>query len=171
MRATVIGFIANSEPEVLRQARESAECSHGHPEGIRGAQAAALAVYLARQSADKDQIARRMHEHFDYLLFYDLDEVSESYGFDSSAENTVPLAIFIAFEATSYENCLRKVLQVGGDTDTLMCIAGAIVEARRDIGVDEKLSRICREFVAKNHPDVLAVVEAFYKRLAITSAL
>ena len=129
MRVSPVGFAFSSEDEVLRQARLTAEITHNHPEGIKGAEATALAVYLARTTRDKALIRNRIVRLFGYDLDRTLDSIRPTYSFDVSCQGTVPQAIVAFLESDSYEDAIRNAISLGGDSDTLACITGGIAEA------------------------------------------
>jgi ADP-ribosylglycohydrolase len=129
MRVSPIGFAFNSVDDVLREAARTAEFTHNHPEGIRGAQATALAVFLARTARDKEFIRAEITARFGYDLTRTVDDIRPSYGFDESCQRTVPEAIIAFLESTSYEDAVRNAISLGGDSDTLACITGGIAEA------------------------------------------
>lgn len=129
MRVSPVGWAFGSIDEVLSEAARSAEISHNHPEGIKGAQAAALAVFLARTTGDKELIKREIIDRFDYDLNRTVDSIRPSYSFDVSCQGTVPEAIIAFLDANDYEDAIRNAISLGGDSDTLACITGAIAEA------------------------------------------
>ncbi len=129
MRVSPVGFAFDSEAEVLQEARRSAECTHNHPEGIKGAQATALAVYLARIGVDKESLRRRIQEEFRYDLSRTVDEIRPGYSFDVTCQGSVPEAIIAFLDSSSFEDALRNAISLGGDSDTQACIAGGIAEA------------------------------------------
>lgn len=129
MRASPVGFAFESVDEVLAQAKHSAEVTHNHPEGVKGAQAAALAVYLARTDKSKEQIKEEVQMHFGYDLDRSLDEIRPGYQFDVSCQGTVPEAIIAFLESEDFEDAIRKAISLGGDSDTLACITGGIAQA------------------------------------------
>jgi len=129
MRVSPVGFAFASEDEVLEQARLTSEITHNHPEGIKGAQATALAVFLARTGHDKDAIRDRIANSFGYDLDRTVDGIRPSYGFDVSCQGTVPEAIIAFLDSVSYEDAVRNAISLGGDSDTLACITGGIAEA------------------------------------------
>ena len=135
MRASPVAWAAGSLSEAERLARWSAEITHNHPEGIRGAQAVAAAVYLARTGADKEEIKRYTEENY-YDLDFTLDEIRPSYEHDMTCEGSVPQAIVCFLEAEDFEDAVRNAVSLGGDGDTLACIAGAIAEAYFGIPAD-----------------------------------
>jgi len=126
MRVSPVGLAFDTVKEVLEHARLSAEATHNHPEGIRGAQAAALAVYMARTNHSKDDIAYEMQHRFNYDLSHSLDEIRPWYSFDVSCQGTLPVALRAFLEADSYEETIRNAVSIGGDSDTIAAIAGAI---------------------------------------------
>lgn len=129
MRASPVGFAFESVEDVLREAKRSAEITHDHPEGIKGAQAAALAVFLARTEWDKDLIRTEITSRFGYDLDRTVGDIRPTYGFDESCQRTVPEAIVAFLDSASYEDAIRNAISLGGDSDTLACITGGIAEA------------------------------------------
>jgi ADP-ribosylglycohydrolase len=130
MRVSPIGFAFDTLGEVLAEAERSAAVTHDHPDGIAGAQTTAGAVYLARTGATRDQLREWVERTFPaYRLDRTLVEIRPSYRFDPSCLGTVPPAITAALESTDYEDAVRKAVSLGGDSDTLACIAGSIAEA------------------------------------------
>lgn len=129
MRVSPVGFAFNTAEEVLREARASAEVSHDHPEGIKGAQAVALAIYMARQGSAKEDIRTTLAGSFFYDLDRTVSEIRLDYGLDVSCMGSVPEAIIAFLDSTDYESAVRKAVSLGGDSDTQACIAGAIAEA------------------------------------------
>ena len=129
MRVSPVGFAFDSVEDVLREARRSAEITHDHPEGIKGAQATALAVFLARTEWDKDLIRTEITARFGYHLDRTVDDIRPSYRFEESCQKTVPEAIVAFLDSVSYEDAIRNAISLGGDSDTLACISGGIAEA------------------------------------------
>lgn len=132
MRVSPVGFVFDSWDEVMRQAKASAECTHNHPEGIKGAQATAGAIYLARTGCSKEEIRQRIGETFDYDLSQTPDELRPYYRHLEEAwfcQGTVPQAICCFLASDSYEDTLRTAISIGGDSDTLAAIAGSIALA------------------------------------------
>ncbi len=129
MRVSPVGFAFNSSEEVLEQARLTAEISHNHPEGIKGAQATALAVFLARTGHRREEIREQISRRFGYDLRRTVEGIRPSYGFRISCQETVPEAIVAFLDSVSYEDALRNAISLGGDSDTLACITGGIAEA------------------------------------------
>lgn len=129
MRVSPIGHAFDSEDEVLDHAKRSAECTHNHPEGIKGAQATALAVFLARQGADKETVRREVAQRFGYDLSRSIDGIRPGYRADLTCQGSVPEAIIAFLDSESFEDAVRNAVSLGGDADTQACIAGAIAEA------------------------------------------
>jgi ADP-ribosylglycohydrolase len=129
MRASPIGWYCSNIDDVLAEAKRSAEVTHNHPEGIKGAQAAALAVFLARTGESKKAIKKTIQERFEYDLDRTIDEIRPVYKFDESCQGTVPEAIIAFLESTDYENAVRLAVSIGGDSDTVAAITGGIAEA------------------------------------------
>jgi ADP-ribosylglycohydrolase len=138
MRVSPIGFAHDSLEEVLDKAKASAEVTHNHPEGIKGAQATASAIFLARHRTNKEDIRRYIQETFHYDLDRTLDEIRPHYQFDVSCQGSVPESILAFLESSDYEDAVRKAISLGGDSDTMACIAGAIAEAYYG-GVPDKI--------------------------------
>ena len=139
MRVSPVAWAAESLSQCLALAKASAEVTHDHPDGIAGACAVAGAVYLARTGADKDAI--RDHVTRYYPLDFTLDEIREEYQFDVSCAGSVPQAMEAFLEAEDFEDAVRGAVSVGGDSDTIACMAGAVAAAFYGIPRD------CREGV------------------------
>jgi len=128
MRVSPVGFAFDTIDDVLGEAAKTAAISHSHPEGVKGAQAVALSVYLARTARDKVLIRREVAERFGYDLDRTVDEIRPSYSFDVSCQGSVPEAIIAFLDSTSWEDAVRNAVSLGGDSDTLACITGGIAE-------------------------------------------
>jgi ADP-ribosylglycohydrolase len=164
MRVSPVGFAYDSVAEVLLRAKWTAQVTHDHPEGIKGAQATAAAVYLARTGSDKEQIRDYVERKFGYQLDRTIDELRPRFEFDVSCRGTVPPAIRAFLDSTDYEDAVRLAVSLGGDADTLACIAGGIAQAyyggvppeirgRAMESLDEPLRAIVEEFEARfPHP-------------------
>jgi ADP-ribosylglycohydrolase len=129
MRVSPVAHAFNDEESVLLQAKQSAECTHNHPEGIKGAQAVALAVFLARSGADKEEIRTQISKRFSYDLSRTIDEIRPDYKFDITCPGSVPQAIIAFLDSTGFEDAVRNAVSLGGDADTQAAIAGSIAEA------------------------------------------
>jgi ADP-ribosylglycohydrolase len=129
MRVSPVGWFFNEEQTVLDQARDSAAVTHDHPEGIKGAQAVALGLFLARQGQDKSGIRDRLQDRFGYDLQTPLERIRPGYSFDVTCQGSVPQAIAAFLESTDFEDAVRNAVSLGGDSDTQACMAGALAEA------------------------------------------
>ena len=129
MRVSPIGFAFDTMSEVLQEARKAAEITHNHPEGVKGAQATAAAIFLARTEKKKSTIKAFIGDKFGYDLDRTLDQIRPLYTFDVSCQGTVPEAIISFLESENFEDAIRKAISLGGDSDTLACITGGIAEA------------------------------------------
>ena len=129
MRVSPVGFAFSTVERVLNEAKKTALITHNHPEGIKGAQATALAVFLARNNVSKEDIRRQIRENFGYNLSRTVDAIRPDYTFDISCQGTVPEAIIAFLDSRSYEDAIRNAISLGGDSDTLACITGGIAEA------------------------------------------
>jgi len=129
MRVSPIGWAFGTLEETLEEAKKSAEVTHGHPEGIKGAQAVASAIYLARTGKSKEDIKKYIETTFDYYLDRSVDEVRETAVFDATCQTSVPEAIICFLDSNSFEDAIRDAISLGGDADTQACITGAIAEA------------------------------------------
>ena len=128
MRVSPCGLAARSLSEALDLAKASAMPTHNHPEGIKGAQAVAVAVYLAYNDCPKEAIREAIHEYF-YPLDKTLDEIRPDYEFDETCQGSVPQAIEAFLESANFEDAIRNAVSIGGDSDTIAAITGSIAEA------------------------------------------
>lgn len=129
MRVSPVGFAFNDLNSVLREAKRSAEVTHNHPEGIKGAQATAAAIFMARTGKNKSEIKSYIENTFGYDLGLTIDQIKPSYQFDVSCQGSVPQAIIAFLESTDYEDAIRNAVSLGGDSDTIACITGGIAHA------------------------------------------
>jgi len=129
MRVSPVGFAFNDLDTVLQRAKETAEVTHNHPEGIKGAQAVAAAIFLARNGKDKSYIRDFIEQNIGYDLSFSLDEIRSEYKFSATAPDTVPQAIVAFLESMDFENAIRLAISIGGDTDTIAAMTGGIAIA------------------------------------------
>ena len=129
MRVSPVGWVFTTLNETLNMATESAHITHNHPEGIKGAQAVAAAIYLARTGRTKEEIKHYIQTSFGYDLNHTCCQIRSDYQFNETCQHTVPEAIIAFLESTGYENAIRLAVSLGGDSDTLACITGGIAEA------------------------------------------
>jgi ADP-ribosylglycohydrolase len=160
MRASPIGYAARCAEEALAEAKRCAAPTHNHPEGLKGAQAVALAVFLARSGAPKPEIRREIAMRFGYDLERTVAEIRPTYSWDVAAERSVPEALICFFDAPDFEAALRNAISLGGDADTMACIAGAIAEAHWG----EVPPPIAIEVRTRLPPEFLQLVDRFGSR-------
>ncbi len=160
MRASPVGWAFERREEVLRAARESALPTHNHPEGILGAQAIALAVLLGRRGLAPRDVAAEVARETGYDLDFTLDEIRDSYRFDVSCRGSVPQALVAFRDGESYEDVIRGAISIGGDSDTIACMAGAMAEPV--FGVPEP---IAREALKRLDAPLRRILERFRARL------
>lgn len=141
MRVSPAGFAAKSEKEAIYLARAATKVTHNHPEGLKGAEAVALAIFLARTGASKEQIRERMVAGY-YELDFSIDQIRADYRFDESCQNTVPQALVAFLESESFEDAIRTAVSLGGDSDTLTAICGSIAEAFYGVPKDLELEAL-----------------------------
>jgi ADP-ribosylglycohydrolase len=157
MRVAPIAWAFDSLEDVLREAERCAAVTHDHPEGIRGAQATAAAIYLARTGRDKAEIRQLVASRFGYDLDRTLDDIRPRYDFQVSCQRSVPESMLAFLESMDFEDAVRNAVSLGGDADTMACIAGAIAEAH----YGEVPARIADPVRVRLEPEFLAVVDRF----------
>jgi ADP-ribosylglycohydrolase len=160
MRVSPIGFAFEDENSVLKEAARTAEITHNHPEGVKGAQATALAIFLARTGRSKNEIRKAIQTRFGYDLDRTVDEIRPSYTFNESCQQTTPEAIIAFLDSASYEDAIRNAVSLGGDSDTLACISGGIAEAFYGDVPSEIRERVV-EFLS---PDLWDITDKFSKK-------
>ncbi len=163
MRVSPVGWACDTVDAVLAEAERSAAVTHNHPEGIKGAQATALAVYLARTGHSKAAIKSEIEQRFGYNLSRSLAGIRPAYRFDVSCQGSVPEAIIAFLEATDVEQAIRLAISLGGDSDTLACIAGGIAHAHFGPVPATMATEVRRRLPA----DLLTVVDAFTTQCGI----
>jgi ADP-ribosylglycohydrolase len=136
MRVSPCGFAARSESEAILLSRKVTEISHDHPEGIKGAEATSVAIFMARDEASKNEIRKRMSRYYD--LNFTLDGIRNKYKFNETCQGTVPQAIVAFLESTSFEDAIRGAISIGGDSDTMAAITGGIAEAYYGVSDDKR---------------------------------
>ena len=137
MRVSAVGWVFNELDEVLHYAEQSARVTHNHPEGIKGAQAVAAAIFWARTGVDKPTIRARIEAQFGYDLARTCDDIRPVYRFNESCMETVPEALIAFLDSENFEHAIRLAVSLGGDSDTLAAITGSVAEAYyREISQD-----------------------------------
>ena len=160
MRVSPVGWAFDTLEETLEAAKQSAEITHNHPEGIKGAQATAACIFMARTGKSKQEIKEYVETKFGYDLSRTCNEIRPTYQFNESCQDTVPESIIAFLESTDFESAIRLTVSLGGDSDTMGAITGAIAEAYYG-GVPEHI----KQEVLKRLPDeFIDVMSEFYKR-------
>ena len=162
MRVSAVAFAFDTLEEVLQEAAASAKVTHNHPEGVRGAQAAAAATFLARQGEAKRNIRRLIEGRFGYDLSRTTAMIRPTYAFNESCQGTVPEAITAFLDSVDYEDAVRLAISLGGDADTLACITGGIAGAF--YGVPYSIAGRALESL---DPELMEIVTRFCKTYVI----
>jgi ADP-ribosylglycohydrolase len=157
MRVSPAGFAFSSLDEVLKEAERSAAVTHNHPEGIKGAQAVAAAIFLGRRGESRENIRRFIEDRFGYDLGYTVDEIRPQVYFDETCQVSVPQAIIAFLDSVDYEDAVRKAVSLGGDADTQACIAGGIAQAYYK-QIPEYILEKTRKIL---DPELLQIVDEF----------
>jgi ADP-ribosylglycohydrolase len=152
MRVSPVAWFAKDQDQVLELAEASAAVTHNHTEGIKGAQATALAIWLARTGNGAGRIRQGIADFSAYDLTETVDEIREWYYFNETCQKTVPQAIICALEATDFEDAIRNAISIGGDSDTVAAITGSIAEAM--FGIPDDIAVTARSYL----PDGLAEI-------------
>ena len=147
MRVSAAGWLYDSMERTREVARATANVTHNHPEGIKGAEATAGAIYMARSGSSKEEIKEYIEREFHYNLDRTLDEIRPGYHMDETCQRTVPEAIIAFLESKDFEDAIRNAVSLGGDTDTLGAITGSIAEAF--YGIPAVLLAECRNRIAE----------------------
>lgn len=155
MRVSAAGWLADTIEETRRLARLSAEVTHNHPEGIKGAEAVASAIFMGRKGYSKEQIKDYMISEFGYDLSRTCDEIRPNYYHVESCQQTVPEAITAFLEGEDFEDVIRTAVSLGGDCDTLTAIAGSMAEAF--YGVPDELKRECYSRLDYDLKEILCI--------------
>lgn len=160
MRVSSAGWLFNSIEKTREVARLTAEVTHNHPEGIKGAESVASVIFLARNGYDKNYIKQYIIDNFEYDLSKTCDEIRPTYHHIETCQETVPQAITAFLEGIDFEDCIRNAVSLGGDCDTLTCICGSMAEAM--YGVPEDMKQEVRNRL-ENYPDLLVILDKFIK--------
>lgn len=163
MRVSACGFAAESLEEAKALSHAVTCVTHNHPEGLKGAEAVAVAIYLARTGKSLAEIRAFIVQSY-YDISFTLDDIRETYAFDETCQGSVPQAFEAFFESTSFEDAIRNAISIGGDSDTLAAITGGIAEAYYGIPAD--LRARARDFLDET---LLSILDAFEARFGIPS--
>lgn len=153
MRVSPVGLYAKTVEEAMALALTTASVSHNHPEGIKGAQAIAACVFLCKEGKSKQEIKEYVKNMFDYDLDRTIDEIRPNYHFDVSCQGSVPEAIIAFLEGNSFEEVIRLAISIGGDSDTIGCMAGAIAACMYPI--PDEIAEKCNEILTNDLRDIM----------------
>ena len=167
MRVSPAGFAFSTLDEVLKEAERSAAVTHNHPEGIKGAQAVAAAIFLGRQGESRGNIRQFIEDRFGYDLHHTVDEIRPYVRFDETCQVSVPQAIIAFLDSVNYEDAVRKAVSLGGDADTQACIAGGIAQAFYK-QIPEYILEETRQIL---EPELLQIVDEFNMRYPVSCVL
>lgn len=156
MRVSACGFIAKSLEEAKALSKAVTEVTHNHPEGLKGAEATVVAIYMARTGSSIEEIRDVIDREY-YPMNFTLDEIRDTYSFNETCQDTVPQALEAFFESTSFEDAIRNAISVGGDSDTLAAITGGIAEAY--YGVPENLRSVAKSYLDERQLKILSQYE------------
>lgn len=160
MRVSPIGWACEDVKNVIEEAEKSAQSTHAHIEGVKGAQAVALAVFFAKKGSSKEHIKCEIERRFGYDLSRKLDLIRPSYEFDPTCPGSVPEALIAFLESENFEDALKKAISLGGDADTQAAIAGAVAHAHYG-GIPEEMTKKARSLLPQAFLDV---IDAFVER-------
>lgn len=159
MRISPVGFAARSLEEAKSLSRKVTEVSHNHPEGIKGAEATAVAIYLAKQGESISSIKRYMTDYY-YDISFTLDGIRDTYRFNETCQETVPQALEAFFESNSFEDAIRNAISIGGDSDTLAAITGGVAEAY--YGIPESMRKQALSYLSPQLQHIVLLFEKQY---------
>lgn len=161
MRVSPVGWVAKTEKEVRLLSKVVTEVTHNHPEGIKGAEATAIGVYLAKKGKSKDDIQQTLSWNY-YDVDFTIDEIRPTYRFNETCQETVPQALQAFYESVDFEDAIRTAISVGGDSDTLAAITGSIAEAYYKI--PERIKFVIENYIRLNEPELFEIYKEFNKK-------
>lgn len=159
MRISSAAYFAKTLAEVKDLSYKITAISHNHPEGIKGAEASAVAIFLALQGSSKEEIKAYITQNY-YPIDFTLDEIRPTYKFEVSCQQSVPQALEAFFESTSFEDAIRNAISIGGDSDTIAAICGSVAEAY--YGVPQNMKKFAQKKLDANLREKLLKIEAKY---------
>jgi ADP-ribosylglycohydrolase len=159
MRVSAAGFLANSIDEAIKLAHQVTEVTHNHPEGMKGAAATAVAIYLAKTKHNTEQMRDYISTEFGYDLDRTVHGIRAVYEYNELSSTTVPEALTCALDATDFEDAIRNAISIGGDSDTIAAIAGAVAEAR--FGLNDALLETVWQFLPEDMRQIMLSLYAF----------
>ena len=161
MRIGPVGYLFDSLYEVKRQARFATKPSHNHVDAIKGAEAVAVTIFLLRNGYSKEEVYKYVTDNY-YELDYDLEDLQRNNVFSSKSSVTVPQALFVFFQSSDFEDSIRKAISIGGDTDTIACIAGSLAESY--YGIPQELLEQVKPYLKDYMKELLDKEKVFQKR-------
>lgn len=159
MRVSACGFAAKSLNEAKELSKKVTEVTHNHPEGLKGAEATAVAIYMAKIGLSKLEIKKYIRKHY-YKLDFTLDDIRATYEFNETCQDTVPQAIEAFLESESFEDAIRNAISIGGDSDTLAAITGSIAEAY--YGIPKKIQKKALSYLDSYQKEI---IKDFYQMI------
>ena len=160
MRISPVGFAARDPEEAKKLSAAVTAVSHNHPEGMKGAEATAAAIFLARSGKSMAEIREHIEQHY-YALNFTLDEIRPTYTFDVSCQGSVPQALEAFFESESFEDAIRSAVSIGGDSDTIAAITGGVAEAY--YGVPEEIRDMALSYLDDTEMEILIAFSERYQ--------
>ena len=168
MRVSPVGWVADTIEETMELAKATTMVSHNHPEGVKGAQSVAAAIFLARTGHSIEEIKEFIEREFpSYNLRRCIDEIRPRYRFDSSCQGSVPESIIAFLESTDYESAIRNAISLGGDADTMAAISGSIA-ATFYKEIPDEIATGCMNLLPD---DILSIIDSFSKHITLTTNL
>lgn len=161
MRISAVGYVAKNIEEVKKLSYLVTSVSHNHEQGLKGAQATAMAIYLAIHGKTKEEIREYIIKNY-YNINFTIDEIRDSYEFDETCQNSVPQALQAFFESTNFEDAIRIAISLGGDSDTIAAICGSVAEAY--YGIPEEIKKEAKKFLDK---PLLKILEDFEEKIEV----
>ncbi len=159
MRVSPVGFAAKSIEEAKELSKKVTEVTHNHPEGLKGAEAISVAIYMARNGKSKEEIKKYMTENY-YELGQSVEELQKTYKFDVSTQGSVPPALECFYESTDFEDCIRNAISIGGDSDTIGAIVGGLAEAY--YGIPEDIKKKAMGYLPEDLTQIIGEFENKY---------
>lgn len=159
MRVSAAGFVARSLEEAKLLSKLVTEVTHNHPEGIKGAEATAVAIYMAKTESGIFEIKDYINENY-YPMNFTLDEIRDTYRFNETCQDTIPQALQAFFESSGFEDAIRNAISIGGDSDTLAAICGSVAEAY--YGIPDDIRKQALTFLDKDLLKLLTLFESKY---------
>ena len=160
MRISPVGFVAKDIDEVKRLSKAVTEVKHNHAEGLKGAEATAVAIFLARKGWDKNKIKKYITDNY-YNIDFTLDSIREDYKFHVSCQKSIPQALEAFFESTSFEDAIRNAISIGGDSDTIAAITGGVAEAY--YGIPDDIQKKTKGYLDNHLLEILNLFEKIQK--------